>query len=460
MRKIWAVIRREFVERVRSKWFWASAILGPVFFGAIIIIPLRFASTGGTKAIVVVDGTASGLGARVADSLARGKTFTVVARSVPRPGLLDSLTHEVGRNRLDGLLVLTDRTVETGAAEYRAANVSSFRDIDELRGVLGRLAVNARLERAGVDPATVGRAQIRIDLETRKISGSTTTGESSAQSFWLAYVMSIVLFIVIAVYGVNVMSSVLEEKTTRVVEVLVSSLRPFQLMLGKVVGVGAVSIFQFAIWGLGGRLVLSQRAALLGTAPPGNAGQEAVFQLPPVPAATVAVFLAYVRGGGRDVVQRAGGAPGAAAGGLPPHDRVPVGVRARQRPGLHVRGRTVPRPVHLTDRDARALGSGQGRSERAHRVARAARRGHRGGHMDRGADIPRGNTHDGEAAESPGVNTLGQSIDVEGDAEVAEALSGYEGRGQRHRKGTVGNLLVLLRTQFGCTVPTWHTTRH
>ena len=297
MRKIWAVIRREFVERVRSKWFWASAILGPVFFGAIIIIPLRFASTGGTKAIVVVDGTASGLGARVADSLARGKTFTVVARSVPRPGLLDSLTHEVGRNRLDGLLVLTDRTVETGAAEYRAANVSSFRDIDELRGVLGRLAVNARLERAGVDPATVGRAQIKIDLETRKISGSTTTGESSAQSFWLAYVMSIVLFIVIAVYGVNVMSSVLEEKTTRVVEVLVSSLRPFQLMLGKVVGVGAVSIFQFAIWGLGGRLVLSQRAALLGTAPPGNAGQEAVFQLPPVPAATVAVFLAYFLGG-------------------------------------------------------------------------------------------------------------------------------------------------------------------
>ncbi len=302
MRKIWAVIRREFVERVRSKWFWASAILGPVFFGAIIIIPLRFASTGGTKAIVVVDGTASGLGARVADSLARGKTFTVVARSVPRPGLLDSLTHEVGRNRLDGLLVLTDRTVETGAAEYRAANVSSFRDIDELRGVLGRLAVNARLERAGVDPATVGRAQIKIDLETRKISGSATTGESSAQSFWLAYVMSIVLFIVIAVYGVNVMSSVLEEKTTRVVEVLVSSLRPFQLMLGKVVGVGAVSIFQFAIWGLGGRLVLSQRAALLGTAPPGGVGQEAVFQLPPVPAATVAVFLAYFLGAQQPVV--------------------------------------------------------------------------------------------------------------------------------------------------------------
>jgi ABC-2 type transport system permease protein len=299
VRKIWAVIRREFVERVRSRWFWVSAILGPLFFAAIIIIPLRFASTGGTKAIVVVDGTTSGFGARVADSLARGRMFTIVARPVPRAGLLDSLTHDVGLHRLDGLLVLTDRTVETGAAEYRAANVSSFRDIDELRGVLGRLAVNARLERAGVDPATVGRAQIRIDLQTKKISGSATTGESSAQSFWLAYVMSIVLFIVITVYGVNVMSSVLEEKTTRIVEVLVSSLRPFELMLGKVVGVGAVSIFQFAIWGLGGRLVLSQRAALVGdlSARGGDVGQEAVFQLPPVPAATVAVFLAYFLGG-------------------------------------------------------------------------------------------------------------------------------------------------------------------
>ena len=62
MRKIWAVIRREFVERVRSRWFWVSAFLGPLFFAAIIIIPLHFAGTGGTKAIVVVDGTTSGFG--------------------------------------------------------------------------------------------------------------------------------------------------------------------------------------------------------------------------------------------------------------------------------------------------------------------------------------------------------------------------------------------------------------
>src|SRR5438876_1945193 len=298
MRKVWAVVRREFVERVRSKWFWVTALLGPLFFGAIVIIPLRLSmSGGGAKRVVVVDGTTTGFGVRVADSLAQNRAFIIAGRAVRHAGLLDSLREEVGAKRLDGFLIVTDTTVETGAAEYHASNVSSFRHIEELSGVLGRLAVTTRLERAGVNPSLVNRAQLRIDLRTRKISGSKTTGETSAQSFGLAYAMAIILFVVITIYGVNVMSSVLEEKTTRIVEVLVSSLRPFQLMLGKVVGVGAVSIFQFAIWGLGGRLVLSQRAALLGTTSPSDVAQDAAFQLPPVPAATVVVFLAYFLGG-------------------------------------------------------------------------------------------------------------------------------------------------------------------
>src|SRR5438132_661924 len=179
-----------------------------------------------------------------------------------------------------------------------ASHGASFRHIEELSGVLGRLAVTTRLERAGVNPSLVNRAQLRIDLRTRKISGSKTTGETSAQSFGLAYAMAIILFVVITIYGVNVMSSVLEEKTTRIVEVLVSSLRPFQLMLGKVVGVGAVSIFQFLIWVVGGAVVLSQAGTLVGDlAPPEATAQQAAFQLPNITAATIVVFLTFFLGG-------------------------------------------------------------------------------------------------------------------------------------------------------------------
>jgi len=296
VRKVWAVIRREFVERVRSKWFWVSAALGPVFLAALVFLPFLFAGSGSTARIVVVDGTATPFGVRVADSLDASPVFTVVARSAPRPGLVDSLTQAVTARRLDGFLILTTETVETGVAEYRASNVSSQREVSELKGVLGRYALNTRLERAGVSPEVVSRATLRVDLRTHKISGSKTTGESSAQSFSLAIIMSILLFTTIVAYGVNVMSSVLEEKTTRVVEVLVSSLQPFQLMIGKVLGVGAVSIFQFLIWGVSARLLLTQRAALSsGMASVDNGGS--VLELPQVSAATIAIFVGYFIGG-------------------------------------------------------------------------------------------------------------------------------------------------------------------
>jgi len=295
VRKVWAVIRREFVERVRSKWFWISALLGPVFFGAMIVVPVLFAGAGGTRRIAVVDGTTGAFGERVAAGLRHGKIFR--ATRVPAgAGVVDSLTQLVGAKQLDGFLILTDAVVETGTAEYRASNVSSFRDVAELQDVLARLAMAARLERQGVDPALVGRAQLRISLETKKISGSTTTGESAAQSFALAYVMGVVLFLVITIYGVNVMGSVVEEKTTRIVEVLVSSLRPFQLMMGKVLGVGAVSLFQFVLWGLGAKLLLSQRRALLADLG-GVEEARQVFQMPHLSAATLGVFLSYFLGG-------------------------------------------------------------------------------------------------------------------------------------------------------------------
>src|SRR5256886_8705432 len=103
--------------------------------------------------------------------------------------------------------------------------------------------------------------------------------------------MGIILYTAILLYGINVMSSVLEEKTTRIVEVLVSSLRPFQLLLGKVLGVGAVSIFQFLIWGVAGPLLLARRGPLAA----GGAAGEPV-PMPHLTRATLAVFTAYFLG--------------------------------------------------------------------------------------------------------------------------------------------------------------------
>ncbi len=292
MHKIWAVIRREFVERVRQKLFWVMALLGPVFFGAIFLLPTLLMSKSGVKHIAVVDGTTTSLGAVATRKLDSTKVFQAV-RVIAGPNVLDSLTARVDQKELDGFLIINDSLV-LGKAEYRASNVSSFTAQATLENSLSTLVNRVRLEQEGVDPRVVDRAQVRLALETHKISGGKLTGENAAQSFSLAYFMGIILYMAILLYGINVMSSVLEEKTTRIVEVLVSSLKPFQLMLGKVIGVGAVSLFQFVIWGISGRLIFSQRSRLLSD---DLQGTEQVFQIPHVTLATGGVFLAYFMGG-------------------------------------------------------------------------------------------------------------------------------------------------------------------
>ena len=294
MHKVWAIIRREFVERVRTKWFWVSAILGPVLFAGVIVFQIMQSVGGTVRHIAVVDNTSSRLGGRVVDVFSAGRLIR--ASLVPAAsGVVDSLTGAVEAKQLDGFLILSDDLTESGRAEYRASNLS-FQTIEELQRTLSRFVVKARLESKGVNPSVVDWAQIRVEVDQKKISRGRTTSESAGQSFITAYIMAILLFMAILLYGVNVMSSVLEEKTTRIVEVLVSSLRPFELMLGKVVGAGAVSFFQFVIWGVSARALIGLRAPIaraLGA--PAEASQN--LQLPHVPGATIAVFFAFFLGG-------------------------------------------------------------------------------------------------------------------------------------------------------------------
>ena len=295
MHKVWAVIRREFVERVRTKWFWISAILGPVLFGGVIVYQIMQSLGGAVRDIAVVDSTTSAFGERVTEAVAANPSFRVT-RVPAAPGVVDSLTRLVESKQLNGFLIISNELSETGKAEYRASNLS-LQTVEGLERLLNTVVVKVRLETRGVNPEVVDWAQgIRITLDQKKIARGRTTTESAGESFVLAYVMAVLLFMAILLYGVNVMSSVLEEKTTRIVEVLVSSLRPFQLMLGKVAGAGAVSFFQFLIWGVSARLLITLRvpiARLLGA----DASAAQGIKLPHIPFATLAIFMAFFLGG-------------------------------------------------------------------------------------------------------------------------------------------------------------------
>jgi ABC-2 type transport system permease protein len=293
--KVWAVIRREFVERVRTKWFWVSAILGPVLFAGIIVFQIVQSVGGGVRHIAVVDLGKAGYGTRVVQALGASRTIRADAVT-PSPRVLDSLTALVEAKQINGFLIVGDSLPSDGRAEYRASNLS-LQTIEELQRTLNRVVEKARLEGRGVNPTVVDWAQaLRVTLDQKKCQRGACTAESAGQTFIVAYLIAILLFMAILLYGVNVMSSVLEEKTTRIVEVLVSSLRPFQLMLGKVLGAGAVSFFQFLIWGVSARVLIAIRGPIA-RAFGADAAMAQDIQLPHIPFATLAVFMAFFLGG-------------------------------------------------------------------------------------------------------------------------------------------------------------------
>lgn len=311
MRKVWAIIRREFVERVRTRAFILGTLLFPLFMGAMFILPGYLMSRSlGTKSIALVDATTSGLGAQVeaaftAARIGKGdksKPRYEVTR-VPAPGraeaVRDSLVpitglSQKGASGYDGILVVTDSTVPTGKAAYYGANVASFDDMNEMEQTLRPIVIARRLQAMGVDASEVMKSVQGIDLVTTKVADGKLTGESGAATFLLAYAMGFMLYFSLLLFGTQVMNSIIEEKNNRIVEVLASSLTPFQMMLGKVVGVGLVALFQIGIWaGVATYLSTHQDKILAAFGVAAGAGGRMAFSLPSMKPDLLAVFLLF-----------------------------------------------------------------------------------------------------------------------------------------------------------------------
>lgn len=194
--------------------------------------------------------------------------------------------------KLDGMLLVNDSVLQTGQLHYLGTNVGSPADMGILQRIAQPPVVMERLEATGVNAGIVMRAVAPIDLQTQKVSEGKLTNESGTASFVLAYVMGFMLYFSLLFYGIQVMSAVVEEKTSRIMEVLVSSLTPFELMLGKVLGVGAVGLLQLAIWAGTATLISNNRGILARAFGVPEAAAMAI-PIPTMSAALLAVFLIF-----------------------------------------------------------------------------------------------------------------------------------------------------------------------
>jgi ABC-2 type transport system permease protein len=159
MRKIWVVVQREFLSRVRTKWFVVSTVLGPVVMAAFVFLPMSMASGGGReRSIAVLDATTTGFGARVTDMLNMRAPITATRMELGLDQLehvADSLATAVGLKELDGFLIVTDQTVADGRAEYRGSNAAAQLDMEIMERFMAQALLAERLSDLGVDPEKV-----------------------------------------------------------------------------------------------------------------------------------------------------------------------------------------------------------------------------------------------------------------------------------------------------------------
>jgi ABC-2 type transport system permease protein len=306
MAKLWAVIRREYLERVRTKWFVIVTLFGPLFFGGIMILPAYLSVRSMREARVadirILDATGSGLGARVAQRLAaptlQGSSPTTAPVDELRPAELaareSELIAQIQREMLAGVLILDSTTISSGTARYAGRNAGSVGDIEALEVAIRQSLLTSRLEASGIDAERAeALTKLRVRLKADRVTDEGLGGSGLANSIF-GFGVAFLLYFSIVFYGQAILRGVLEEKTTRVAEVIVASVSPDVLLAGKVIGVGAVGLTQQLVWLLSSVGFYTQRAKIFGAM-----GVEGVPQmgLPSVePFVLVALLLFFLLG--------------------------------------------------------------------------------------------------------------------------------------------------------------------
>jgi len=258
LNKTFILAKREFFVRIRSKGFWIGTLILPLFMAVLFAVPaLIFSSSTSQLDLVMVDATGR-VGEAVAARMAERRddpgsriaqfSIDVVAPAADRQRQRDELDERLLGEEIDAWVWLDRAGLENDRVEYRARSVSNTFSQDKLEDEISAAVREMRLTEAGYDPQEIRDLIGRVRLSTVRVSAEGSREEAGEAGFILAYGLFFLLYMVLLLWGQQVLQGVLEEKSSRVVEIVVSAARPFDLMLGKLLGIGAAALTQFSIW--------------------------------------------------------------------------------------------------------------------------------------------------------------------------------------------------------------------
>ena len=292
MSKAFAVFKREYLEVVRKKSFIIMTLLLPFLMGALMLIPAMLAVKGVEgKRVVVVDGTgklqeafaakpgeapaadkpATKAGRELSDSAKLQRAATplqlnaeyVVAAGDPKEAAqpyLDRLKgdRKSGAERLDGVLVIPSDAFANSDAKlvYYSRSASDFVTQERLAGIVNHAVSRGRLASRGIEAGEADRLLRRLQIDGVQISRSGEQKQGGEMSFLIGFVFAALLIFPTMLHGQEVMRGIVQEKTERVVEILISSMPSMHLLSGKVLGLAAVGLTQVGVWMvMGGAMV-------------------------------------------------------------------------------------------------------------------------------------------------------------------------------------------------------------
>ncbi|MCY4402861.1 MAG: ABC transporter permease [Candidatus Poribacteria bacterium] len=281
--KMLTVIKREYMTRIKSKGFIFSLFLMPLSMCVMVFLSVFLTSmqskTKETRELVVIDETEQ-IFAPLQAAIAEHRTFQhkgelvyqLHEESATTEDAIISLRKRVNTKDIYAYLIIPKDLFDNGEAKFYARTATNFELQSALRRIISNIVRDKRFAESGYSQREVNRLMRSVRFNAYAIKSSKgksggTDVESPMETgarIGLGYVLVFVLYLFVMIYASSIMRSVLEEKTTRIVEVIISSIKPHQLLLGKLVGVCSVCLTMFAIWVLFGVLLVINLDPLLG----------------------------------------------------------------------------------------------------------------------------------------------------------------------------------------------------
>ncbi len=242
MNNILLILKREYLTRVKKKSFIIMTIVGPVLMAALFIAPVWFAmmEDDAQKVISVYDETGTYRSAFTDSENLKFNFTEETDREKREDSFLKSGNYAlltIYDKNPDEYVLFSEKTPDISVKEQVSGRIEGYIEAENFK-------------RLGISKNQIDSAKTEIYLETYTISEAGIEKSSAEVPLMIGFAAAIIIYMFIFLYGVQVMRGVIEEKVNRVVEVLISSVKPFQLMAGKIIGIAMVALTQFLLWGI------------------------------------------------------------------------------------------------------------------------------------------------------------------------------------------------------------------